>query len=184
MSNSQITARNPSSSCARATGVSCLTLVVLIVIIALWFKAEFASLPSFQQLRVCTENMQEIGGALNRYSIRNQKYPEKLTDLYPDFLENKSILHCPADPSAQSTVSYEYTPPAAMDAPDSFIVLTCRRHILMKNVPVITIVRLTKGGEISPTQVKPSDLPQKTETLKQGKQPVEKPEKAKTAPSR
>jgi hypothetical protein len=148
-----------------------------------WLKYEFMG-PNFtreaNRQTDCLNNVQEIGGALSRYAVRNQKYPEKLADLYPEFLENRSALHCPSDPSPSSTVSYDYFPPK-IDSPDSTIVLTCRRHALMKGIS--TIVILTKGGDVSVKPLQP--VFSKPETAdKQEKKSSPKTGGVKAAPSR
>lgn len=72
-------------------------------------------------------NLMEIGGSLDRYKERNGAYPEKLADLYPDFLEKRSMLHCPVDKAPGSTVSYTYARPTDK-TPSEAVIASCKRH--------------------------------------------------------
>jgi hypothetical protein len=86
--------------------------------------------------------MQETTSALRRYAERNGMYPAKLSDLYPDFLETRDILHCPADHSSPDSVSYKYTRPKMSDPPDK-AVLSCARHTI---IGVNVVVQFCKDG--------------------------------------
>ena len=48
---------------------------------------------------VCTQHLQAIGRALAAYQREKGELPPHLSDLYPQYLTDKSVFHCPADPS-------------------------------------------------------------------------------------
>ena len=108
-----------------------------------------------QSIAQCQINLQEIGGGLDRYARRNGKSPAKLSELYPSFLETKTVLHCPDDRRSKDTVSYDYIPPA-MNAPPSTKVVECTRHIVVKGQPP-WVISLYKDGHVT-------KQPQKTST--------------------
>jgi len=99
-----------------------------------------------QLLAKCQIQLKEIGGALRRYESRHGKFPASLEELYPNFLENRAMLHCPADKRDASVVSYGYTPPGP-DAPGSTKVAACRLHVLVEGQPPV-VVNLTKEGKV------------------------------------
>ena len=144
------------STCLKAAGITC--LVVVVVGIAFAALAAFVILrnPAVKRGRLalqCRMNLQnpneaqDISDALERYVRRNGKYPARLEDLYPNFLEEKTILHCPADPRPADVASYQYTPPA-MDALPSIVVVKCYRHRIIPDQPPLVIL-LRKNGQLT-----------------------------------
>lgn len=141
------------SGCVRAVGVSCLVILVVTVLIGLWLYLILARNPAFEGVfgrtrlaAECQINLEQIAGGLERYSRRNGKYPESLDDLYPDFLEKRDVLHCPADKSPKDTVSYEYKRPAKA-APGDTVVIRCERHTIVEGEPPL-ILLLRKDGSV------------------------------------
>lgn len=147
------------SNCLAASGITCLVLLIISVLGFIWIARMVTKNPAANQfyneaklIAQCQLNLQDPGGAqdvydaLERYSTRYGKYPAKLADLYPTFLEDKSVLHCPADPRPKDVVSYDYTPPAP-DAPGPTVMVECKRHVLMEGQPPL-ILKLRKDGQI------------------------------------
>lgn len=141
-------AADSKSSCLRAVGISCLVLVVIGLAFGLWigyavsknpmFRKVFTEAPLIQECQLhlqAPRSEQDVAGALERYVRKNDEYPASLEDLYPNFLEDKSVLHCPADPSPKDTVSYEYTRPD-MDDPASTVVVECKHHVVVDGEPL------------------------------------------------
>src|SRR5947209_13961104 len=48
----------------------------------------------------CTKHLEAIGRALEAYQKEKKELPPHLSDLYPQYLTDKALLHCPADPTA------------------------------------------------------------------------------------
>jgi hypothetical protein len=55
--------------------------------------------PPRDPVATCTRHLQTIGRALAAYERDKGRPPAQLSDLYPRYLANKALLHCPADPS-------------------------------------------------------------------------------------
>ena len=147
------------SNCFVVGGITCLVVVVIGILLTIWLVTWASRNPTFKkaiggaklvaecQLHLADPSgSQDIYDALERYKSRNGKYPAKLADLYPTFLEDRSVLHCPADTSGKDVVSYEYYPPAK-NAPGSTVIVECRRHVLMDGQPPLTL-QLTKDGQV------------------------------------
>lgn len=142
---------SPNNSCLKATGISCLVITVTFIGLAFWIYSALSKSPIFKnvykdanKMVVCLQQLDQLGGALDRYSQKNGKYPQKLDELYPTFLETKTVLHCPADPGPADTVSYEYKVPDKK-ALGTTVVVVCNRHTMI-NSPVS--LRLQKDGTI------------------------------------
>ena len=169
------TAPQTRSNCFVTAGITCLVLVIVGALIALWgFRALFRN-PVFKQgisgaklVAECQFHLQNpnspqnISAALERYRTRNGRYPDKLEDLCPVFLENKAILHCPADPRPKDVVSYEYMKPKT-DAPGTVIVVECKRHIIIQGQPPL-VLTLTKDGRVLRSNFTPSTGPMEPKT--------------------
>ena len=147
------------SNCFVVGGITCLVLVVIIAGLTIWGiilasrNPQIKKAVSSAQLRAaCQLHMsnpstgQDIYDALERYRTRYGQYPAKLADLYPTFLEDRSVLHCPADTRAKDVVSYDYYPPAA-NAPGSTVIVECKRHIILEGQPPLAL-QLTKDGQV------------------------------------
>lgn len=119
-------------------GITCLVIFVLMLGLWVWFAGMIARVPKLRNYAVCVEHVREVSGALDRYARRNGKYPDKLADLSPNFIESKDDLHCPADRRPDGVASYDYTPPP-MNAPDSTQVIVCKRHVIFGTPAVLVL---------------------------------------------
>lgn len=166
MANEDIPVLTPApkkSGCMRAAAITLLIVVVVGMLVLFWvFKYLFQN-PAFhkafnqaQARQQCKLDLEEIGGALERYSRRNKQYPASLDLLYPNFLENQATLHCPADP--KPGVSYDYYPPA-MNAPGTALVAECRRHVMLESQPPWKL-QLFKDGHVVSQGYLPRNAPQ------------------------
>ena len=103
-----------------------------------------------QLLATCQQQMTMIGQALQRYEIRYDQYPDRLSDLYPSFLSKKDLLKCPADKrdiQVAATDSYTYVKPAP-GAPGDTPIVMCNRHLLITGSPPVSLV-LQKNGKVT-----------------------------------
>lgn len=159
----ELTPAPKKSGCMRAAAITLLIAVVIGMLVLFWvFKYVFQN-PAFhsafnqaQARQQCKVNLEEIGGALERYSRRNKAYPTSLDQLYPNFLENQATLHCPADPNP-GAVSYDYYPPV-MNAPGTALVAECRRHVAFENQPPWKL-QLFKDGHVLSQGYLPRNAP-------------------------
>jgi hypothetical protein len=162
--------QEPSTPAGRRTGTSCAlvfvgVLVILVVLLGAMIAVTAHKIPRFfskaKSLAVCQMHLQDsnsesdIAGALARYAKWNHKYPDKLTDLYPTFLNSKSLLHCPADPRPENVVSYEYMKPD-INAPGDTVVVVCRHHVMMPDQPP-WVLKLLKNGSVVREMPNPAD---------------------------
>ncbi|MHB1455660.1 MAG: hypothetical protein ACYC0V_01975 [Armatimonadota bacterium] len=148
----------PNKSCWRVGGITCLTLLILTIALSYFLYVKFSKTPAFKnvysnvnQMSQCMPRLAEISGALSRYKQKNGAYPEKLADLYPTFLEDKSYLHCPADQSPIDNLSYTYKKPDK-NTQSSDIVVSCTRHEILKTTAELAIL---KNGNIVPITIPP-----------------------------
>ena len=51
-----------------------------------------------KNIEVCTQNLVTIGKAIQAYQQEHDDFPEWLSDLHPKYLQDASLLICPADP--------------------------------------------------------------------------------------
>lgn len=56
-----------------------------------------------QNAAACTRQLREIGRALAAYQKEKGELPPHLSDLYPRYLHDKALFHCPADPTPGET---------------------------------------------------------------------------------
>lgn len=150
MNETRQTPPRRSFGCLRVTGISCLVVFLIGLVGWIWLYNMVMKVPRFRDYRICVEHVVQIGGALQRYSQRNGHFPDSLAQLYPDFLDRRVLLHCPADKRPVDVISYDYKRPDAK-APATTVVLTCRRHVLMDRQPPV-VISLQKDGQL----VKPS----------------------------
>src|SRR5207249_8519135 len=74
-----------------------------ILMLSLWMAgtlllpAEGAPPASEQTLAPCTAHLEQIGRALEAYQKEQGRLPAHLSDLYPKYLSDKTVFHCPAD---------------------------------------------------------------------------------------
>ncbi len=119
-------------SCFRIVGISCaIILLILSVMIFLVYRT-FKKNPSVSNLSVCIQNMAQLNGAINRYVEKKGDYPAQLNDIYPNFLDKKECMHCPADTSTSKETNYEYAKPEKNSKPET-VIIKCKRHKLMKS---------------------------------------------------
>lgn len=145
----------------RACGLSCVLAIIIAAVLAVFIFGLINKNPVFHktfsnaklvvecQLNLSNEGSRSVSKAIERYVRRNGKYPERLEDLYPVFLDDKDILHCPADLSAGDSISYEYYKPE-MDAIPSTVIVRCRHHIMGDDQPSWEIA-LLKDGKVAKT---------------------------------
>jgi len=132
--------------------ISCSVFTVFILLILTLVLASFYRSPYYRELAQCRIQIQAVGDALGRYAIKNDAYPEKLTDLVPDYI-SKERLHCPNDNSSPDTVSFEYTR-LSLDAPDKAILLRCHHHKIKKSKFPGVVLHYSKDGTVGLTPVK------------------------------
>jgi hypothetical protein len=60
-------------------------------------RASDVSLP--ESAEVCAFHLRQIGKALAAYRHDHGQLPAHLSDLYPRYVTNKAVFHCPADPT-------------------------------------------------------------------------------------
>lgn len=147
-----------SRSCWAIGGITCLTLLIITIALIYFLYVKFSKTPVFKnaysnatQMSECIPHLGEISGALDRYKQKKGAYPAGLNDLYPDFLEDKSNLHCPSDASPTDTVSYTYERPDSKTQSEDRVVI-CSRHSLM-NVGVLLVIQ--KNGKIAQYTIPP-----------------------------
>jgi len=69
----------------------------------------------------CERNMRMIGSALHKFAREhNEELPYNLSELYPDYIDNKNIFVCPARGGEfhDFDSDYEYIPGFRLDAPN------------------------------------------------------------------
>lgn len=71
-------------------------LALLIFIPALMLTPTMMSIHSVHQCRVCENRLKVLYGAMCAYEKSHGKYPDKLSQLYPVFIENLEAFECPA----------------------------------------------------------------------------------------
>lgn len=125
--------------------VGCLVVIVLLLAGMMLVLFSFYRSPYYRGLAQCRVQIKQVGDALNRYAIKNDRYPVSLSDLVPSYLPAKA-LHCPSDDSSSENVSYDYAR-VRIEAPDSVILLTCEHHVLKSRFPG-TILHYLKSGEV------------------------------------
>jgi peroxiredoxin len=63
--------------------------------LASWARAEETD----RAMDACTDHLRLINQALVAYERDNHRMPDQLSALYPKYIADKSIFHCPADPT-------------------------------------------------------------------------------------
>lgn len=76
-----------------------ITHLVLPLLLAL--SSVRAAPPADETMEACSRQLDAIGKALAAYERDHHKPPDQLSDLYPRYVPNKTVFHCPADPSPQ-----------------------------------------------------------------------------------
>ncbi len=158
------------SNCFVVGGITCLVVLIIGILITIWLVVSVSKNPTFKkvfsgaklvaecQLHLANPSgTQDIYDALERYKTRYGQYPAKLADLYPTFLEDKAILHCPADTRPKDVVSYDYYPPTDK-SPANAVIVECRRHVVMEGQPPL-VLQLTKDGQVLKQNFTPRGTP-------------------------
>lgn len=145
--------------------VGCAAALVLGMIAALLFLAIISRNGNMPQpfravieQQACEKNLGELAGALRRYRIKNDRYPDRVSELYPDYLNSDASLWCPRDLSHTGGSSYEYICPLP-NADDSTVVLRCRRHQPLKT-PIVLQAKLS--GQVETVPLDWREAPPKT----------------------
>lgn len=128
--------------------VSCAVVFVFVMLMLAFGVFYVSQRPYFRDIFTCAQRMQVVGDALQRYEIKHDAYPDKLTDLVPDFI-SADKLQCPADKSSKSDVSFEYFK-RATDAPGSAVLLQCRHHMSRNGNSLSTVLCYLKEGRVAP----------------------------------
>lgn len=144
--------------------VGCLAAMLLAMLAVMLFFAITARNGTMQRLyetwvnvERCRQNMVELGDALERYHNRNDKYPAKLDDLYPDYLNEDDVLWCPTVKARPQQSNYVYRRPKA-NAEDSTIAVQCFRHVPPGNENIVLSLRLNGSIEVDTMPSAPIDL--------------------------
>ncbi|MEN6520123.1 MAG: hypothetical protein ABFD46_03095 [Armatimonadota bacterium] len=130
--------------------MGCSVFVVIVIIFLSVVLASFYKTPYAKNLAGCTDNIKKVGDALERYYVKQDTYPDDLKELVPDYLP-ASALRCPADKSAEDSVSYIYIKPDSK-SPAEFIMLSCKHHKVsgkMKSKFPGAILQYRKNGTIT-----------------------------------
>lgn len=127
MTGGNLPTRTSVPGCFRTVGITFVVLAALAIPVLFWLSHMVMKVPRLRNFALCTIQVEEIGGALNRYAKMYDRYPDTIDELYPRFIENKSVLHCPSDSSKTDKTSYQYAKPS-LDAPADKIMVTCTRH--------------------------------------------------------
>ena len=130
--------------------IGCAVLAVFIIASLAITIYMFYRTPYYQDLIECKSKLKRAGAALERYARKNDKYPDKLADLVPDYLP-VSDLHCPADKSDPKTITYIYTK-QDINAPGKAVLLTCDRHKFGQSTTPI-LLQYLKNGDVIPVRL-------------------------------
>jgi hypothetical protein len=143
-------------------GIGLITCGSLFLIFAVFFGVvAWFGRPYFRQVMrtgvemgKCQQQLLAIHGALKRYETRHGEYPQRLAALSPTFIRQRSLLHCPADPSPGDTISYEYSRPESDDARGAVdgeaTLLTCQHHqIQVAGRRALYVLRLRRDGTVT-----------------------------------
>ncbi len=125
--------------------------LLFLFVLVLWLVAHR---PEYKPLAECVEHMTQTRAALLRYHQHRGKWPDKLSDLSPTYLEHAHLLRCPLDSSKSG--SYTYFKPSNNSKPDDPII-ECDRHRVLGNR---VLLRMRRDKEIPDTRVlTPADTP-------------------------
>jgi len=62
-------------------------------------------------MEICREHFKEICQAIEKFKADKGDIPNWLSDLYPDYLQDESLLICPVDPKQGRTERLPFAPP-------------------------------------------------------------------------
>lgn len=66
---------------------------------------------NIKNLEICKHNLETIGKALQNYKKDNGDFPNWLSDLYPDYIDDPEVLLCPSDKIGGKPIFYTNTDP-------------------------------------------------------------------------
>jgi prepilin-type N-terminal cleavage/methylation domain-containing protein len=75
--------------------IELLMVVSIIGILVAIASASYVFVLTRSKETACKSNRRVLEGALNTYCAKEGFYPEKLTDLFPDYIENQKAFSCP-----------------------------------------------------------------------------------------
>jgi prepilin-type processing-associated H-X9-DG protein len=92
------------------------SIVALIVLLVLFFALVGPALKEIASKSACMAHLHRIGTACNAYAAEhNGRYPERLSELYPEYVPNLKVFVCPSThvkitspDEIDSKTSYEY----------------------------------------------------------------------------
>jgi hypothetical protein len=129
---------------------------------------------SISNIAKCQLNMPEIYGAVERYrATHDDKYPPDLDILRKEYMKDPSVLICPLDKSNSGKTSYTYTPPKE-DADGSDILISCNRHRVRDDFPILEVYITVDGDAGFRPEPKDESLPKpkKPATIDKDTQPT------------
>lgn len=107
--------------------------IMELLVVACVFLAMLAVLAPFVQMTRahankinCANNLRQISLGLHKYARdHNKKFPKSLGELYPTYINDGSILDCPAikDRTAKSAPDYIYTQGLTESSPANEIIV-------------------------------------------------------------
>lgn len=126
--------------------VGCMVFLIIILAAMASILISFYRSPYGKGLNDCKSRIMEVGSAINRYHTKQDRYPDSLMELVPDYIPEHA-LYCPTHKSAE----YFYAKPSP-DSNGRFIVLTCNNHKLNKELKLKApgaVIHYHKDGTIS-----------------------------------
>jgi len=92
------------------------SIVAMIVLLVLFFTLLVPMVKEESSKAACMENLHQIGAACNAYAAEhNGRYPERLSELYPDYVPDLEVFVCPSTgekigspQEINAKTSYEY----------------------------------------------------------------------------
>src|SRR5438477_487958 len=64
--------------------------------------------PADERMDACSKQLETIGKALAAYEKDHGKLPDQLSDLFPRYVSDKRLFHCPADPSPKGAPGRDF----------------------------------------------------------------------------
>jgi competence protein ComGC len=110
-------------------GVTIIELVVVVCIFLLMVAilTPFVNMTKMRWYRIgCANNLRELSLGLHSYAAdHNDTFPEKLGDLYPNYVTSEKVFDCPAikNIGTKEAPDYEYTSGLSEIAPPKEIIV-------------------------------------------------------------
>lgn len=118
---------------------ACIVVVGLLTVLFLGLLVYAFRMPAVRGVVRCKSNLEAIGAALGRYNDVNGSYPRSLAEIRSEYLKDPSVLRCPLDEARAGDTSYVYHRPKST-AKDSFVILECHHHRLLRDAPPTVLV--------------------------------------------